>query len=268
MAYQKILLTCKDGVGQLTLNDPNALNAVSAQMVGELIQAFDEIEARSEEFRCVVMTGAGRGFCAGANLQERPDRSNEGNKTPKLPDAGAGLEVGYHPLLRRMRNLHCPFVTAINGPAAGVGFSFALMGDMILAAKSAYFLQAFRRIGLVPDGGSTWLLPRLVGMARARELTLMGNKLPAETAHEWGLVNRVVEDADLMAEAEKMAQELARGPASLRHIRDLIWASPDNSYEEQLNMERDLQRLASRTKDFREGVDAFVNKRPAKFQGK
>lgn len=268
MAYQKILLDCAKGVGRLSLNDPDALNAVSALMLKELNQAFDEIEARADEFRCLILTGVGRGFCAGANLQERPDSPPDSNQPPKLPDAGAGLEIGYHPLLRRMRNLHCPFVTAINGPAAGVGFSFALMGDMILAAKSAYFLQAFRRIGLVPDGGSTWLLPRLVGVARARELTLLGEKLPAETAHEWGLINRVVADDALMPEAEKLAQDLARGPASLRLIRELLWASPDNSYEEQLNMERDLQRAASRTKDFREGVDAFVNKRAAQFQGR
>ena len=240
-------------------------------MLMELIQAFDEIDARASEFRALIMTGAGRGFCAGANLQERPERSEQTNQPeapPKLPDPGAGLESAYHPLLRRMRNLHCPFVTAINGPAAGIGFSFALMGDMILASRSAYFLQAFRRIGLVPDGGSTWLLPRLVGMARARELTLLGEKLPAETALAWGLINRIEEDDDLLPAAEKLAAELAQGPASLRYIRELLWASPDHSYEEQLNMERNLQRSAGRTADFKEGVDAFVNKRAAKFQGR
>jgi 2-(1,2-epoxy-1,2-dihydrophenyl)acetyl-CoA isomerase len=162
-----------------------------------------------------------------------------------------------------------PLLTAVNGPAAGVGMSFALMGDLVLCAKSAYFLQAFRRIGLVPDGGSTWLLPRLVGNARAKELSLLAEKLPADKALDWGLVNRVYEDGDLLGEAKKLAGELAAGPTvSLSMIRELYWESTDNTYEEQLNLERQKQRIAGRTDDFKEGVKAFLEKRPAKFQGK
>jgi len=144
-----------------------------------LAEALDEIEERKDDIRCVVLTGAGRAFCTGANLQGRNDQS-------KKIRAGVTLETGFHPFLRRIRNLHCPLVTAVNGPAAGAGMSFALLGDMILCARSAYFLQAFRRIGLVPDCGSTWLLPRLVGKARSIELSLMGERLPAEKALEWG----------------------------------------------------------------------------------
>ncbi|MGB3866344.1 MAG: enoyl-CoA hydratase/isomerase, partial [Xanthobacteraceae bacterium] len=183
--------------------------------------------------------------------------------------AGATLETAFHPLLRRLRYLHCPIVTVVNGPAAGAGMSFALMGDMILCARSAYFLQAFRRIGLVPDCGSTWLLPRLVGKARAVELSLMGEKLPAEKALEWGLVNRVYDDAALKGETMKLAHELAAGPTmALTMIRRLYWDSPENSYEQQLDLECQLQRVAGATEDFREGVTAFLEKRPADFKGR
>jgi len=173
------------------------------------------------------MTGAGRGFSAGANLQAQP-RDSSGP-----PDAGHVLETRYHPLLRRLRELPMPFITAVNGAAAGVGMSFALMGDLVLCARSAYFLQAFRRIGLVPDGGSTWILPRLIGRARAMELSLLGERLPAEKALEWGLINRVYEDGQLMDEAKKLAHDLATGPTiSLRLIRRLYWESNENSYEQ------------------------------------
>ena len=165
--------------------------------------------------------------------------------------------------------LHCPIVTSVNGAAAGAGMSFALMGDMILCARSSYFLQAFRRIGLVPDCGSTWLLPRLIGKARSVELSLMGERLPAEKALEWGLVNRVYDDAALMDETMKLARELANGPTiALSLIRKLYWDSPGNSFEDQLDLEQQLQRVAGSAEDFKEGVTAFLEKRPAKFKGK
>jgi 2-(1,2-epoxy-1,2-dihydrophenyl)acetyl-CoA isomerase len=205
------------------------------------------------------MTGAGRGFCAGANLQPGSSGSR---------DAGLVLETLYHPFLRRLRELPMPLVTAANGAAAGVGMSFALMGDLVLCARSAYFLQAFRRIGLVPDGGSTWILPRLVGKARAMELSLLGERLPAEMALQWGLINRVVDDAELMDKAKDLARDLANGPTvALGLMRRLYWESAGNSYEEQLNLERQMQRKAGNTADFREGVRAFLEKRPAKFKG-
>ena len=197
----------------------------------------------------------------------RDPGEEDGATSNRLADPGAGLEKFYHPLLRRLRNLHCPIVSAVNGPCAGIGMSFALMGDMVLAGKSAFFLQAFRRIGLVPDGGATFLLPRLVGMARAKELTLMGERLSADDALEWGLINRVFEDDALLDEARTLAGELAKGPMSLGMIRNLLWESVDSTYEEQLNNERWAQRDAGRSKDFVEGVRAFNEKRDANFSG-
>jgi 2-(1,2-epoxy-1,2-dihydrophenyl)acetyl-CoA isomerase len=172
-------------------------------------------------------------------------------------------------MLRRLRDLPIPIVTAVNGPAAGAGMSLALMGDLVVCARSSYFLQAFRRIGLVPDCGSTWLLPRLIGRARAMELSLLGEKLPAETALAWGLVNRVVEDGLLMEEARGVARKLADGPTlALGLIRRLYWESPDNSHEDQIELERRFQTQAGASADFQEGVAAFLEKRPARFEGR
>jgi 2-(1,2-epoxy-1,2-dihydrophenyl)acetyl-CoA isomerase len=262
MKFKHCTLEIDGPVGVLRLDHQEVMNAVSMDMLGGLAEALDTVDEKRDEVRCVVLTGAGRAFCTGANLQGRNQPTGKRN-------AGAALETGFHPFLRKLRNLHCPLVTAVNGPAAGAGMSFALMGDMILAARSAYFLQAFRRIGLVPDCGSTWLLPRLVGKARSIELSLMGERLPAEKALEWGLINRVYDDGALMGEAMKLAHELANGPTvALSLIRQLYWESPDNSFEEQLNLEFTSQRVAGAAEDFREGVTAFLEKRPAKFRGK
>ena len=263
MQFKHVTLDIDGAVAILKLDHQEVMNAVSMDMLGGLAEALDTIEDRRDEVRCLVLTGAGRAFCTGANLQGR------NNQTPGKSNAGQSLEVGFHPFLRRLRNLHCPIVTAVNGPAAGAGMSFALMGDMILCARSAYFLQAFRRIGLVPDCGSTWLLPRMVGKARSVELSLMGERLPAEKALEWGLVNRVYDDAALMGEAMKLAHELANGPTvALSLIRRLYWESENNSFEEQLDLEQQFQRVAGRSEDFKEGVGAFLEKRPAKFKGR
>ena len=262
MDFERVKLDIDGNVAKMTLNHPEVMNAVSPEMLGGLMGAMDEVENKANGIRCLIITGEGRGFCTGANLQGRGDNSG------KAPDAGSALETLYHPFLRRLRNLKMPIITAVNGPAAGVGMSFALMGDMVLCARSSYFLQAFRRIGLVPDGGSTWLLPRLVGKARAMELSLLGEKLPAETALEWGLVNRVYDDEKLMDETMTLAKDLANGPTrSLAGIRQLYWESTDNTYEEQLNLERQLQRDMGYSADFREGVIAFLKKRPAEFKG-
>ena len=206
MQFKHVTLDIDGPVAILKLDHQEVMNAVSMDMLGGLAEALDTIDEKKAEVRCVVLTGAGRAFCTGANLQGR------NNQKPGKSNAGSSLETGFHPFLRRLRNLHCPIVTAVNGPAAGAGMSFALMGDMILCARSSYFLQAFRRIGLVPDCGSTWLLPRLIGKARSVELSLMGERLPAEKALEWGLVNRVHDDAVLMEETMKLAHELANGP--------------------------------------------------------
>lgn len=265
MAYERIKLDYDGPVAVLKFAHTEVMNAVSLPMLSELKDALDQLVEPERGVRALILTGEGRGFCAGANLSDGRMGTNE----PRRSDAGDALETAYHPIMRRLRNLPMPLVTAVNGPAAGVGMSFAMMGDMILAARSAYFLQAFRRIGLVPDGGSTWLLPRLVGLARAKELSLMGDRLPADKALEWGMINRVYDDAALMPEALKLAQELASGPTvALGLIHRLYWESPHNTYEEQLDLERTLQKTCGRSSDFREGVKAFLEKRPAKFDGR
>jgi len=263
MQFKHVTLEIDGAVAVITLDHQEVMNAVSLDMLAGLGEALEAIDERKVEVRCLVMTGAGRAFCTGANLQGR------NNQITRKSGAGAALETAFHPFLRRLRNLHCPIVTSVNGPAAGAGMSFALMGDLILCARSAYFLQAFRRIGLVPDCGSTWLLPRLIGRARAVELSLLGERLGAEKALEWGLVNRVYDDAALTEETMKLAHELANGPtAALSLMRRLYWESPENSYEDQLNLEFESQRAAGATEDFKEGVSAFLEKRPAKFSGK
>jgi 2-(1,2-epoxy-1,2-dihydrophenyl)acetyl-CoA isomerase len=263
MQFTHATLDFDGPVSILRLDHQEVMNAVSLDMLAGLVEALEVVEERRDEVRCLVLTGAGRAFCTGANLQGRNVRQ------PGKSGAGAALETAFHPFLRRLRNLHCPLVTSVNGAAAGAGMSFALMGDMILCARSAYFLQAFRRIGLVPDCGSTWLLPRLIGKARAVELSLMGERLSAEKALEWGLVNRVHDDAALWDETMKLAHDLANGPTiALSLIRKLYWESPQNSLEDQLNLEFESQHRAGTTEDFREGVTAFLEKRPAKFRGK
>jgi len=262
MSYAKLTYELHGKVAVVTMRDPETMNAASLEMVGELAQA---IERAADEARALVLTGSGRGFCSGANL------NNTGPHAAKAAegkfDAGRALDTHYNPLITVLRNLPIPFVTAVNGAAAGVGCSFALMGDIIVAAESSYFLQAFRRIGLVPDGGSSYLLPRMIGRARAMEMMLLGEKLPAAKALEWGLINRCVADGDLLPAALAIASELADGPRSLAMIRQLTWDSLDNHFQEQLKLERELQRTAGRTGDFAEGVSAFLQKRKASFSG-
>jgi 2-(1,2-epoxy-1,2-dihydrophenyl)acetyl-CoA isomerase len=265
MEYQRIRIEFRNSIARLTLNHPETLNAVSLQMIRELNAVLDEIEDSDRDARCLLITGEGRGFCAGANLSD-PEKDMGPDSQP---DLGAGLEKWYNPFLLRLRDLPMPIVTAVNGPAAGVGMSFALMGDLVLAARSAFFLQAFRRIGLIPDGGATFILPRMIGFSRAMELSLLGERLPAEKALEWGLINRLYEDNELMPAALELAEALASGPTeALRLIRQAYWKSIDNTYEAQLRLERNFQKQAGQTRDFREGVAAFLEKRPAKFKGK
>jgi 2-(1,2-epoxy-1,2-dihydrophenyl)acetyl-CoA isomerase len=242
------------------------MNAAGMDLAAELLDALKSAAVGDQAARAIVLTGEGRGFCSGANLQAGPGGGKlDGDGKP---DAGAGLETVYNPLVTYLREMPVPVVTAVNGAAAGVGCSLALLGDLIVAAESAYFLQAFRRIGLVPDGGSTYLLPRMIGKARAMEMALLGERVPAAQALEWGLVNRVVPDADLMPTAMGLARALAEGPASLGLSRQTLWASMDSDWAAQLHRERQAQRTAGKTEDFGEGVAAFLAKRPAKFQGR
>ncbi len=259
MEYKNIVVEHVGKVGIVKLNAPEVLNALSAEMVQELSQAVTDV-IRSDA-RCLMLTGEGRAFCAGANLQ------NRGKGDDELPPAGGVLETHYHPVLDKLKNMDIPMVSAVNGPCVGVGMSFAIMADMVIAAKSAYFLQAFAKIGLVPDGGATYLLPRMVGWGRAVELSMLADRLPAEQAHEWGLVNRVVDDADLMTEALAIAERLADGPKSLGLIRKAYWQTFHNSYAEQYQLEVNLQAEAGRSSDNAEGVQAFLEKRDANFTG-
>jgi 2-(1,2-epoxy-1,2-dihydrophenyl)acetyl-CoA isomerase len=262
MQFERATLELDGAVAILSMNHPEVLNAVSAEMLKGMTDALDALAGSAARPRCLLLTGTGRAFSTGANLQGR------GGSGLVPRGAGHTLETLFHPFARRLRDLPYPLVTAVNGPAAGAGMSIALMGDLVLCARSAYFLQAFRRIGLVPDCGATWLLPRLVGRARAIELSLLGERLPAETALAWGLVNRVFDDEALIGEARRLAHELAAGPTvALGLMRRLYWESPENSYEQQLDLECRTQRLAGATEDFREGVNAFLEKRPAKFVG-
>jgi 2-(1,2-epoxy-1,2-dihydrophenyl)acetyl-CoA isomerase len=262
MDYKKIAVAIADQVAVITLADPATMNAAGIDMVTELAHVFAAVAAPDSGARAVVLTGAGRGFCSGANL------SAGGGPAGGSRDAGAALESHYNPLITALRDFPLPLVTAVNGAAAGVGCSLALMGDMIIAAESAYFLQAFRRIGLVPDGGSTYLLPRMIGRARAMEMALLGERVEAHKALEWGLVNRVVPDFELMSEATKLAHALARGPASLGQIRKIMWRSLDTAFAEQLADEAKTQTIAGNSQDFIEGVQAFLQKRPANFTGR
>jgi 2-(1,2-epoxy-1,2-dihydrophenyl)acetyl-CoA isomerase len=258
-----ILLQIADGVALITLNRPDKLNAFTEAMHGELAHAFDRIEL-DRAIRAVVLTGAGRGFCAGQDLGDRV--MGEGDDPV---DLGETLDRLYNPLIRRLQKLERPVIAAVNGVAAGAGANLALACDLVVAARSAKFIQAFCRLGLVPDSGGTFFLPRLVGSGRAMGLALLGEPLPAEQAEEWGLIWRAVDDDRLMEEAGALALHLAAQPTrGLGLIKRAIHAAAHHSLDQQLDLERDLQREAGHTEDYREGVAAFMEKRPAAFKGR
>jgi 2-(1,2-epoxy-1,2-dihydrophenyl)acetyl-CoA isomerase len=262
MAYEKILLARDSGLATITLNAPDRLNAVSRKMIAEIKQCWEELAADAS-VRAVLLTGAGRGFCAGADLAD-PDRA-----ASATADSGAALEQFFNPVIRAMRSIPKPVVSAVNGVAAGVGMSFALASDIAIAGKSASFLQAFARIGLLPDGGSTWFLPRLVGDQRARALAMLAPQISADQARQWGLIWDVVDDAALMTTATEIARKLADGPTlALARIKEALNQSTGNDLSQQLDVERDSQRVLGRSDDFKEGVAAFLAKRKADFKGK
>ena len=260
MSYTSITLAISDDIATLTMNDPRTLNAASFAMALELRDALLRAE---KEARAVIITGEGRGFCSGANLggDLRPDDADY--------DAGACLDTHYNPLMMTIRDLRIPVVTAVNGVAAGIGAAIGLAGDIIIAAEGAYFLQAFQRIGLVPDGGSSFLLVHSAGRPRAMEMMLLGEKLPAATALEWGMINRVVPDAALAQTARDFAARLAAGPTfAYERIRRLGWEACETSFEGSLRQERRFQREAGRTEDHRGAIAAFLAKTVALFSGK
>lgn len=264
MEFNKVTLEVENQVAILRFNHPEALNAIGVDMLEGLAEAVGEVQRLKNKVRCLVITGSGRGFCSGANLSDRGGR----RRSSKSGGSGGGLRSSYHPLFFTLRDLEMPIVTAVNGAAAGVGMSFALLGDIVCASKDAFFLQAFARIGLVPDGGATFMLPRMIGWGRAMELSLLAERLYAEKASDWGLVNRVFDDNDqLMRGALDIAHKLAKGPRSLALMRKAYWATWSNSYEQQLELEAQLQNQAGQTKDNAEGVAAFLEKRDAIFKG-
>ncbi len=262
MGFAAILFDIGDGVARLTLNRPDRLNSFNTEMHEEVAVALDTVE-RDAAIRALLITGAGRGFCAGQDLNLR--EATAGGDF----DTGAAIDRFYNPLVRRLKALRKPVIAAVNGPAAGAGANLAFACDIVIAARSASFLQAFCRIGLVPDTGGTWFLPRLAGSARAMGMMLLGEPLPAATAAEWGLIWKVVDDASLMDEARALALKLAQGPTiGLGLIKEALNRSLENTLDAQLDSERDLQRVAATSADFREGVAAFLAKRPAQFTGR
>lgn len=256
-----LIVDRRDGWVMLTLNRPDRLNSFNEELHLALRAALDDAAA-DESCRAVLLTGAGRGFCAGQDLSARVGLT-------EAPDLGATIETFYNPLVRRIRALNKPVICAVNGVAAGAGANLAFACDIVLAAKSAKFIQAFSKIGLVPDSGGTFFLPRVVGDARARALMLLAEPVSATQAADWGMVWKAVEDADLMAEAEKLAAHFATQPTyGLALTKQALNASAGNTLDEQLGLERDLQRLAGRSPDYAEGTKAFMEKRTPAFTGR
>jgi 2-(1,2-epoxy-1,2-dihydrophenyl)acetyl-CoA isomerase len=257
--FQNILFDVSPtSVATVTINRPDNLNALNFATLDELRAALDKAVER--QARCLLLTGAGRGFSSGADLAG----------TGGLPDdVGAALEAHYNPLVEALIALPMPVVAAVNGPAAGAGASLALAADIVIAARSAYFLQAFVNIGLIPDAGATWLLPRLAGRARALEMMLLGERIPASQALEWGMIARVVDDHDLATESITLATRLAQGPTvAYGLIRRLARESAQLSLTDALAAERVAQRVAGRTEDFKQAVYAFLQKRQPTFDGR
>jgi 2-(1,2-epoxy-1,2-dihydrophenyl)acetyl-CoA isomerase len=262
MTYQHILFSIEGGIARITLNRPDRLNSFNVDMHMELREAI--ARTRDGGSRVLLLTGAGRGFCAGQDLA---DRNVSADAAPV--DLGHTIETYYRPLILSLRALEMPVICVVNGVAAGAGASIALACDIVLAARSASFIQAFCKLGLVPDAGGTWALPRLVGNARAMGLAMLGDKLSAEQAESWGLIWKCLDDDKLMGEAERLAVHFSTAPTKgLARTKQAIYASGGNTLEQQLDLERDCQRELGFGPDYKEGVAAFMAKRSPSFTGK
>lgn len=264
MSYETILFEVDSGVARLTLNRPDKLNSFNVQMHGEVREALASIP--SSGARVLVLSGAGRAFCAGQDLADRavaPGAQGGG------VDLGESIEKRYNPLVLALHELPMPVICAVNGVAAGAGANIALACDIVIAARSANFVQAFSKLGLIPDSGGTWILPRLVGNARAMGLTLLGNKLPAEQAAAWGLIWQCVDDGELAGTVDAMAKQFAVAPTrGLAATKAALRQSSQHTFKQQLELERDLQRELGRSSDYSEGVAAFTEKRTPRFTGR
>jgi 2-(1,2-epoxy-1,2-dihydrophenyl)acetyl-CoA isomerase len=262
MEYKHIEFELDQGVAVLRLNRPESLNSFTVDMHLEVREVLTRA-ADDSAVRCVLLTGNGRGFCAGQDLNDRSVSPGEA-----MPDLGHSVETYYSPLIRLLATMEKPVVCAVNGVAAGAGANIALACDIVIAGKSASFIESFCKLGLIPDSGGTWILPRLVGMARARGLAMLGPRIKAQQAEAWGMIWQCVEDEELMSTAMDLARHLATQPTrGFAFTKQALAASAANTLEQQLELERDLMRAAGQTHDYREGVQAFLEKREPRYRG-